>query len=212
MATSGLREVTRRAVRRRIAEVAEALFVEKGFEATTVCEIAEAVGMSQRSFFRYFASKEDVVIDNYERLGDAMVERLAGCAADETEWALLRRAFDAVVVQHTDGELRARGAVIQQVVESSPALLSAYLEKLERIQDRLVATLRARRVDHAGCAGCDVALGEDALDDVVLRAVVGSALACLQAVMSQAARAPDSFDLGGRLDVVMAELRPVCCG
>ena len=69
--TPGLRERTRRAVHREIAEAGMALFLDQGFEETTVDQIAEAAGISRRSFFRYFATKEDVV------LGD-MIEQLDG--------------------------------------------------------------------------------------------------------------------------------------
>jgi AraC-like DNA-binding protein len=56
-----LRERTRRAVQAELVEVAQRLFVERGYEQTTADAIAGAAGMSKRSLFRYFRSEEDLV-------------------------------------------------------------------------------------------------------------------------------------------------------
>jgi AcrR family transcriptional regulator len=201
MEQGSLREVTRRAARTRIAEIAEGLFVRDGFEATTVDTIAAAVGMSQRTFFRYFASKEDVVLDNYERMGEKLLERLRARPADESDWAALRRAFDVVAEQYSDADQRLRGATVQQIVEASPILLSAFLEKLDRIQRRLAEELQARTLEES--------LGA-APDAMVVRAVVGAAFACLQSAVSDAAHSTEPTDLGASLDMVMAAVQPIC--
>src|SRR6266508_2848864 len=52
-----VRERTRRAVRGELAQLAAGLFVEKGYDETTIDDLAAAAGMSKRTFFRYFASK-----------------------------------------------------------------------------------------------------------------------------------------------------------
>jgi AcrR family transcriptional regulator len=63
-------------VRSALALAAMNLFVEQGFEKTTVDEIAEAAGVGRRTFFRYFRSKEDVVFPGHgERLAE-VVDRL----------------------------------------------------------------------------------------------------------------------------------------
>ncbi|MFF3569132.1 TetR/AcrR family transcriptional regulator [Nocardia jiangxiensis] len=201
MARSELRQVTRDAIRTRITEEAERLFVEQGFETTTVDVIASRVGMSQRSFFRYFGSKEDVVLDNYDRLGQDLLDRFSACPSSEPDWVALRRAFDVVAEQYADSDRRQRGAAIQQIVELSPALLSGYLERLDRMQRQLAIALRGRIVARNPHA---------TVDDVALRAVVGAAFACLQAVVSEASQAGSGADLGERLDAVMTIIKP--CG
>ena len=82
-------------VARDIRRTALALFDKRGFDAVSVRDIAEAVGMSSRTFFRYFASKDDILLD-YERylqarLGDA----LRGRPADEGAVTALRNSFIA---------------------------------------------------------------------------------------------------------------------
>src|ERR671937_274110 len=72
--------------RRAIQEAALRLFLDKGYEATTVQEIAAAAGVSHMTFFRYFPTKEDVVLaDEYDSLiVELMAARPAGEPALET--------------------------------------------------------------------------------------------------------------------------------
>jgi AcrR family transcriptional regulator len=195
-----LRELSRQAVRTRIAEAAEALFVEKGFQETTVDEIAAAVGMSQRSFFRYFASKEDVVLEKYDRQQDEFLTHLNTRALDEPEWDSLRSCFDVVVDRLTDEPPYCRDSAIQQIIESSPHLLAAHLERVNRFQEHLAKRLAARAVARDP---------ECRPDTVVLRALVGAAFACLQAAITHALRNDDFAELGAHLDRTMDALRPV---
>ncbi|MEU6248874.1 TetR family transcriptional regulator [Glycomyces sp. NPDC047010] len=175
----------------RIARAAEELFVDKGFEETTVDEIAAAVGMSQRSFFRYFSSKDEVVLDSLERLGEDLAARLAARPAGEPEWDSLRRAFDPVVERFGDPVSRDHDAAIQRIIDGSPRLLASYLCRLELLQRMLTDALTKR-------------VGDDA-DPVVLRAMVGGAFACLHAAAFPSCD-PDEF--APCLDRTMAALRP----
>src|ERR1700719_2009310 len=78
----GLRERKRQQTRERLTRMAMALFHERGFEATTLDDIAAAADISRRSFFHYFASKEDVVFawqeESTAALIAAVVARPAG--------------------------------------------------------------------------------------------------------------------------------------
>jgi AcrR family transcriptional regulator len=182
-------------VQSRIARTAEALFVAKGFEETTVDEIAAAVGMSQRSFFRYFASKDEVVLDNLERLGADLAAALEARPPDEPEWDSLRRSFDPVVKRLNDSEMREHDKALHRIVDTSPRLFAAYLGRLDRLQRSLAERLQ----DRAAAAGREP-------DALVLRAMVGCAFACLHAAMLQSAAEPEDF--GRSLDRAMAALRP----
>jgi AcrR family transcriptional regulator len=69
---AGLREQNRQHTLQRIAEVGIELFLAKGFEATTLDEIAAAAGISRRTFFYYFKSKEDILLAHLEGYADAL--------------------------------------------------------------------------------------------------------------------------------------------
>jgi len=75
---AGLRERKRQQTRERLTRAAMALFLERGFEATTLDDIAAAADISRRSFFHYFESKEDVVFAWQEESTAALIAAVAG--------------------------------------------------------------------------------------------------------------------------------------
>ncbi|WP_181793493.1 TetR family transcriptional regulator [Streptomyces sp. WELS2] len=168
----GLRELSRRAVRQEITEAATALFVERGFEATTVDDIAAAVGMSQRSVFRYFATKEEIVLGHFGLVVDDMLTALRARPADEPVWTSLRHVLDVPAVRpqapgHPHGV-----APVHRMVFETPALLAGYLRELHRAQEAVVAELGER----AASSGAPYAP-----DDPVPRALTAAAFGCLVA-------------------------------
>ena len=80
--------------RAELEQIALELFAERGFEATTVDDIAAAAGISRRTFFRYYPSKNDVVWGDFEVLLAAMEEWLA---QTELDVPVLEALTDAVV-------------------------------------------------------------------------------------------------------------------
>ena len=70
--TEGLRERNRRATLQRIADVGMELFLANGFDATTLDEIAAAAGISRRTFFYYFRSKDDILLAHIAGYDDAL--------------------------------------------------------------------------------------------------------------------------------------------
>src|SRR5919106_1490469 len=94
-----LRDRTRRAVRAEISQAAVALFAERGFDETTVEEIARAVGMTKRSFFRYFPTKEDAVFAGTEVLVEQLIQSTPALRARlHQKRELWRRAARDVLV------------------------------------------------------------------------------------------------------------------
>jgi AcrR family transcriptional regulator len=193
-----LRERTRRAVQGELIEVGQRLFVERGFEATTVDEIATAAGMSKRSFFRYFATKEELVLSKYERTGDDLAAALRSRPADEPLWTSLRFVFDVVVDYAADPVRAASMAGLERVIAASEPLRGAYLARIDRIQRDLadIARLRSHTTDRPW---------ND--DDPAPSAIVGAAFACLAAATATAART--GADLATVLDDAMSAVSPV---
>ena len=88
-----LRARVRSQARLEVARIAYDLFAERGFEATTASEAAEAAGISRASFFRLFSSKDEAVLVVQEATGEVIREAIAKRPKDEPIWIALREAF-----------------------------------------------------------------------------------------------------------------------
>ncbi|RPF21677.1 TetR/AcrR family transcriptional regulator [Myceligenerans xiligouense] len=179
-----LRERTRRAVHAEITDTALRLFAEQGFEATTVDQIAAAAGISRRSFFHYFGSKEDVVLGDLEALGLRVRDALEARPETETAWEALREALKSLRAPGT-------GAVtplqIADMYADAPSLRARHLEKHLRWQELLAPDVERR----LGISPGDTA-------DPRARAVIAAALACLDTAVEawrQSGGAADPVEL-----------------
>jgi AcrR family transcriptional regulator len=92
-----LRELGKSAIRAEVVQRAMVLLDQRGFDHTTVEEIAAAVGISPRSFFRYFATKEDLVVSEITPLGRLVEDALLGRPEDEAPWDSLRASLAPLV-------------------------------------------------------------------------------------------------------------------
>ncbi|WP_171057995.1 TetR/AcrR family transcriptional regulator [Modestobacter altitudinis] len=191
-----LRERTRRAVQAELVDVAQRLFVEQGYEATTVDSITEAAGLSKRSFFRYFASKEDLVMGKYDLMGEQLQAGLTARPADEPVWTALRRMFDDVIAYTADTSNSARMDEMERIVSASPALNAAYLQRLDQMQSDLATIVRDRE-EQAG--------RPRAATDPSPEAIVGAAFACMAAARRTAIRFDDQ-SLPDLVDRAMSDL------
>src|SRR5213596_587029 len=115
-----VRERTRRAVRDELAQLAKELFVEKGYDETTIDDLAAAAGMSKRTFFRYFASTEELVMGKYEFFGQHLAEDLAARPADEPPWVSLRQIFGRVADHVENDARRAESVAMEKIVRDHP--------------------------------------------------------------------------------------------
>lgn len=88
---TGLRERKKRATRTLIADAALRLFAERGFDQTTVAEVAEAAGVSTKTVFNYFPAKEDLFFDRAEEVGQIWLDAVADHRPGEPLLAGLRR-------------------------------------------------------------------------------------------------------------------------
>lgn len=98
--TTSLRERKKERTRRAIERAALDLFEERGFDGATIDDVARAADIAPRTFFHYFASKEDVVLSDYAGRLERLVVTLREGPTDESPWRALRAAFVAVSVDY----------------------------------------------------------------------------------------------------------------
>jgi len=190
-----VRERTRRAVRDELAQLAKDLFVEKGYDETTIDDLAAAAGMSKRTFFRYFASKEKLVMGKYEILGEQLAEDLAARPADEPLWASLRQAFGRVVEYCESEALGSTAVAMENIVRDHPTLNASYLERVSRMQELVLDQVRART-------------GQQDPADPRTPAIVGAAFSCLIAAWTTWLTSNQAQPFGDLLDQAMDAIRP----
>jgi AcrR family transcriptional regulator len=151
---TGLRARKKQRTRDALVRVALELFTTQGYERTTVDEIVDAVEVSQRTFFRYFASKEEVAFAVQEVMEAHYVAALRGRPAGEAPFEALRNA----VFESWDGIGEAVEEMIPldlhmrsfQMIESTPALLAAHMRRstvMEEALARLIAEREGLDVD-----------------------------------------------------------------
>jgi AcrR family transcriptional regulator len=150
---AGLREQNRLHTLQRIAEVGIELFLAKGYEATTLDEIAAAAGISRRTFFYYFKSKEDILLAHLEGYADALRAAVlknasAGAPFDVVRSALLelsarfqsdRTIATARLVKESKSLRRKQGNYLQLEEVLHEALCELWPRKERRERLRLVA-------------------------------------------------------------------------
>jgi AcrR family transcriptional regulator len=95
----GLRERKKQRTREQIIEAAMGLFAERGYQATTIADIATAADVAPRTFFSYFPSKEAVVFHTVDRDLDGLANALRDRLPDDTAFDALRRWIDAMFDQ-----------------------------------------------------------------------------------------------------------------
>lgn len=136
----GLRVRKREQTQARLAKVAMELFLARGFEATTLDDIAAAADISRRSFFHYFASKEDVVLAWQDGSTDAMIAAIA--ARPEAE-PMLTAAENAILAMAR--QLKPDAAMaMARLKRETPALQAREQVKYEKME-RAMATALAKR-------------------------------------------------------------------
>jgi AcrR family transcriptional regulator len=191
----GLRERTRNMVRAELAQAALELFVEQGFEATTIEQIAAATGLSRRSFHRYFASKEDVFGQWFVETGQQLAAALAARPTEERPWFALRRSFDDLVQWMSE---RPQSLPITRMILNTPALHATHLHKHALWRDALADVLQRRPAEDGRELGRIAAV-----------ALVGAALAGLDSAQSAWASEDNEQSLGVLLDEAMNAIAPL---
>ena len=134
-------------VRRRLQLAALELFQEAGYEATTAAQIAGRVGVTERTFFRHFSDKREVLFDGEALLSDALTRTIRSTAPELGPWDTLFHAFQSVEQLFIDN--RAFSEPRLRVIAASPALQERAHAKERSLTIALASALLERGVDNS---------------------------------------------------------------
>ncbi len=180
--------------RGRLQEAALALFAERGFDQTTAAEIAARAGVTERTFFRHFPDKREVLFGGSALLQERMVEGVAGAPATDGPLDAVARGLDAAAAML--GEFRRDLSRQRQVV------IAANPELRERE--------RAKLADYA--AAVDAALRQRGVREPRATLAAEAGMTVLRVAIELWATGDDDRDLAVIMHDSMAGLRAVAAG
>ncbi|MGW5666264.1 TetR/AcrR family transcriptional regulator [Streptomyces sp. NPDC003758] len=157
---------TRQLASQEILETALRLFTEQGYDETTIAQIAREAGVSQRTLFRYFGTKEDLLSGDQARFGQVLTDTISEQPAEVGVWEALRAGIAAVLSLH---DSREQALERFRLLHNTASLRAGWLEKRLRFQEDVLPLVEAR-MDAAGGSA-----------DARARAVIATAFACLDA-------------------------------
>ncbi|WP_406185624.1 TetR family transcriptional regulator [Streptomyces sp. NBC_01006] len=190
---------SRQAVVASIFDTAMRLFAEQGYEATTIAQIAKEAGISQRSLFRYFGTKEDIVCGDQEELGELLRATVEAQPAAATPWEALRAGFEALMEAHGEpGQL----LEITALIFDTPPLRARYTQKRLRWQEMVLPAVTARMA-----AGKGSGPGRGPVSELRAAAVTATVFACVDAATEAWVRGGGSADLAALYDEALAAVR-----
>jgi AcrR family transcriptional regulator len=130
--------------RGRLEQAALELYVERGYEQTTVAEIAERAGLTERTFFRHFADKREVLFAGAGALQELLVTAVAGAPDAVAPLEAVAAALEAAGARLQERREYSRRR--QSVIDANPALQERELIKLAALASALADALRRRGV------------------------------------------------------------------
>src|ERR1700757_3084669 len=175
MGEMGLRERKRQHTRQALINAAMGLFKQNGYQQTTVAEIAAAAGVSTKTFFNYFASKDEVLFPYLSARIDAAAALIGQQGSDEAMADVLTRAMEHMLADalttEVDGGL---AAVRLPMLMSEPAVQAATLHRYFLAETQLAEALHRAYPDVLDPPAAAAAIGS------VMGAALAAALVCLQ--------------------------------
>jgi AcrR family transcriptional regulator len=130
----------------RLQKAALELFATRGFEQTTATEIAQSVGLTERTFFRHFSDKREVLFYGQHRLAEAFLAGVDTAAPGASPIEIVASALQSAATFFPD-ERRPYSRTRQSVIDQNPALQERERHKLASIATAVAGALRARGVD-----------------------------------------------------------------
>jgi AcrR family transcriptional regulator len=188
--TVGLRERNKLRRREQITQAALQLFAERGFDGATIDDIAAVADVSRRTFFRYFARKEDVILDWKSQMADELREAIDARPAAESPLEAVHGALATVAAGYSDQPELTLGLL--RLFESGPAL---HTQAGYEAWDAVLTDGLARR------------MRVDPVRDPAPRLLASVGFAVLTATVQSWGEAGGTQDLLGLLDDGFAVLR-----
>jgi AcrR family transcriptional regulator len=171
----GLRELKRQRTRQALIGAAMRLFAQNGYQQTTVAEIAAAAHVSTKTFFNYFASKDEVLFPHLAGRIAAAVDVIARRAPDDTIADVLVRAMEHMLADAVKDELEAGLAALRlPMLMSVPEVQAATLHRYFLAEAQLADALRRAYPDILDPPTAAAAVG------ALMGAPLAAALVCLQ--------------------------------
>ncbi|MGW7071948.1 TetR/AcrR family transcriptional regulator [Streptomyces sp. NPDC054855] len=138
----GLRESKKQETRQLISDCATKLFIEQGFEQTTIAEIAAAARVAKKTVTNYFPRKEDLALDHHEAFTEGLARTVAEREPGEAPLAALGRTFRAALLAHSP-VVGFTGPAFARMVADSPTLTARLRELHDLREDSLAVALAA---------------------------------------------------------------------
>jgi AcrR family transcriptional regulator len=131
--------------RERLQAAALELFATRGFEQTTAAEIAQSVGLTERTFFRHFSDKREVLFYGQERFLQVFIDGVNAAPPDASALEVIACALDAAGSFFPD-ERRPYSRMRQSVIDQNPALQEREVHKLAGLATAVAEALRGRGI------------------------------------------------------------------
>lgn len=143
----GLRERKKEKTRLALLDAALDLFLEQGYDSTTVEQIAGSVDVSARTFFRYFQNKDHIPLWFHDQGEETMRAVMRERPADEPPFTSLMHALRAVIqsMRESTSEDGARFLKLRRLLETNPALVGKSVARGSETERRLAEDVAARR-------------------------------------------------------------------
>ncbi|MFN3876798.1 MAG: TetR family transcriptional regulator [Brevundimonas sp.] len=173
-ADQGLRERKRLETHARIQAEGMRLFLDRGFEATTLDDVAQAADVSRRTLLNYFGSKEEIVFSAKAGFPQIVADAIAARPADEPLLDMVENALVDLAQQPQSEETKA----VAVLIHGTPSLRAGDQAKYEQVERLLAEALAARK----GLAS----------DDIACRVVAGTAVSIMKLSLDAWLARPDA--------------------
>jgi AcrR family transcriptional regulator len=190
-APTGLRERKKRETREALTRAALELFAERGYDETTLAEIAEAAGVSTRTIFAYFPGKEDILFARTQEMCGELASALAERPAGTDALTALREFILVSAHEKTDLDQR-----LAQVIAGDATLASHKRARISQLQEALGAAIAD-----------DLGVGPEDLRPRVAAASLTAAFEVLEKQESARSGAATTEEVAAAIDPIIAFVR-----